>query len=268
MTGSKTAARVSWRGIPIALKAFILCLTALVALLLLLPPPPDNTSGGVTKVAKHVPQLRDTVDPLSESSREQALLPLPAAPVVPNIPAAEVSKPEIAFVPEKLTVPPPMPARKPDHALPSGPAPQASPGAGAQTLPWEQKREVARLPETSAPEAIPGGRSGLPSRSDIREWVHSQAWEFLGGVDAQGNILYRFELWLEAPKDMLNGIKSVSYEYDAPSATPRTRISDEPKNGFRARFGSLACAKEVTVIITMNDGSARRAVVDGCKALN
>lgn len=108
----------------------------------------------------------------------------------------------------------------------------------------------------------------MPSKSDIRDWLRSQAWEFLGGVDAQGNILYRFEVWLEAPPESLSAIKSVSYEYDAPSATPKTRDSDEVKSGFRARFGSLACSKEVTVTVTMTDGRTLEAVADGCRALN
>jgi hypothetical protein len=124
--------------------------------------------------------------------------------------------------------------------------------------------DIARLP----PEPARGGRVDLPSRSDVREWLKSQAWEFLGGVDEAGNILYRFEVWLDAPANTLGAIKSVSYVYDAPSATPPSRNSDLSDGGFRVRFGGKSCAQKVTVTLTMSDGRSRRAVVDGCRALN
>ena len=124
------------------------------------------------------------------------------------------------------------------------------------------------MPAEPTPEAEPGRRAGLPSKSEIREWVKSQAWEFLGGVDTQGNILYRFEVWLEAPQNVLSSIDSVSYVYDAPSATPKSRESNQVNGGFRARFGSLACAKEITITVTMADGRSSRTVADGCRALN
>ncbi len=124
------------------------------------------------------------------------------------------------------------------------------------------------MPAQPAPESEPRRSAGLPSKSEIREWVKSQAWEFLGGVDPQGNILYRFEVWLEAPPEIIKAIKSVSYEYEAPSATPKSRSSDKAKGGFRARFGALACAKGIAVTLTMADGRSRRVVADGCRALN
>jgi hypothetical protein len=124
------------------------------------------------------------------------------------------------------------------------------------------------LPAEPTPEAEPGRRAGLPSKSEIREWVKSQAWEFLGGVDTQGNILYRFEVWLDAPQKVLSSIDSVTYEYDAPSATPKSRESNQVNGGFRARFGAMACSKDITVTLKMTDGSTRRTKVDGCQALN
>lgn len=125
-----------------------------------------------------------------------------------------------------------------------------------------------RLPSPSAPEVA--GRQGLGSlsKSEITEWVKSQAWEFLGGVDAKGNILYRFEVWLDAPQKMLSRIDSVTYVYDAPSATPKSRVSNQVIGGFRARFGAMACSKEVTVTLKMTDGSTSSAKADGCRALN
>jgi len=160
---------------------------------------------------------------------------------------------------------PPAPVRKPANESAPAPAPELA--SQRQLKPPNRpqaERKVARLPA----ETAPGGRVVLPSKSDIGGWLKSQAWEFLGGVDAQGNILYRFEVWLDAPPGVLGAIKRVSYDYAAPSATPKTRESDSAQGGFRVRFGGLACAQKVTVEVTMVDGRSRRAVVDGCQALN
>lgn len=262
MASSIKAGRAHWRGIPVALKVLALCMIALAALLWLLPAPPDSKPGGVTAISRHVPVLRDTVDPLAKASPSAGQVPVfepsvspqlpPVAPPAPQAPplALPVRKPEVER--------PPEPAPAPEWSIPRIQAPSGQ----------QQKREIARLPAESAPEAAPGRSAGLPSKSEIRGWVKSQAWEFLGGVDAQGNILYRFEVWLDAPQELIRAIKSVSYEYDAPSATPKSRESDKSKGGFRARFGALACAKEITVTVTMADGRSRRAEADGCRALN
>ena len=268
----KKAGRARWRGIPVVLKVLALCMIALVALLVLLPAPPDNKPGGVTTITRRVPALRDTVDPLAKAPaqtfQERVYVPAPSTP--PQPPPVVVLAPEPAPPPQPQPQPQPPapPLRKPaiEHAGIPAPVPQWSPQI--QEPPRQQTQDVARLPAEPTPEAEPGRRAGLPSKSEIREWVKSQAWEFLGGVDTQGNILYRFEVWLEAPPEIISTIKSVSYEYDAPSATPKSRASEKAIGGFRARFGSLACAKEITITVTMSDGRSRRTVADGCQALN
>ena len=150
----------------------------------------------------------------------------------------------------------------PRSALKRNTVRQIQPGETPQR---ESRTQAA--PRLPAPPA-PAGVSALPSKSDIGGWLKSQAWEFLGGVDEQGNILYRFEVWLEAPSGVLGAIKQVSYVYDAPSATPEIRRSGKAQGGFRVRFGGLICARKVTIEVTMADGRSTRAVADGCKALN
>ena len=302
MARKKNAKKARLRGIPIVLKVLALCLLAVVALLILLPAPPDLDAGGVTHVAKRVPERSESVKPLAEATppvtRSLARPPeattsevVPAAPeqtaAATNPAAAPVVAPEPQppVEPEPISAPAPEP--QPDVAVPSQPAPPnpvRKPGATQQpaasppdqsdppkrTLPWQIPGETAGLPPEPKPRPAPdtSGGNELPSASAVRGWVKSQAWEFLGGVDAQGNILYRFEVWLEAPQNELKAIKSVAYEYDAPSATPKSRESDRPSGGFRVRFGGLACAKEISIVLTMADGRKQQTKVDGCQVLN
>lgn len=262
---SQTKARSPFmRVLPVALKVIALCVISLVALLLLLPPPPERSDGGVTSVAKHIPHLRDTVNPLGKRPDEATNRNQPVVVTSREPQQAEGPRPVVITAPPDTADEPPMPLRKPEN---DGVTDVAPPGEST-SQPSIDTSEIARLrdePERAGP-IISG--ADAPSGSDIQDWLRSQAWEFLGGVDPQGNILYRFEVWLDAPRDVLNGIKSVSYLYDAPSATPGERESDDAKSGFRARFGSLSCSKNVTVVVTMADGSSQQAIADGCRALN
>ncbi|GBE44671.1 MAG TPA: hypothetical protein ENH05_04505 [Rhizobiales bacterium] len=257
MARKRNAETARRRRIPVVLKVLALSVIALFALLLLLPEPPRNDGGGVTAVSRRVPVLRDTVDPLARE-------PLPGVSLQNRNVARQIQSdktpepaPAAPVVAERKT--PPAPLRKPENESP--PAPETE--FITQSQP-QVEREVVSL----TPAPAPVGRAGLPSKSEIRDWVKSQAWEFLGGVDAQGNILYRFEVWLEAPAHVLGAIKRVSYDYDAPSATPESRDSVISDGGFRVRFGSQSCAQKLTIKVTMADGRSRRVVVDGCRALN
>ena len=244
------------RRLPIALTFLALVCMAFVALLILLPAPPDIETGGKTMVHRHIPDLRDTLDPLAQVKAPDETIPAvsPTPAPVLQLPKQEQGT-QIALSPPAPA--PPAPVAPPKITPPPAPKIKLKPAIRPEI-------EVARLP----PEPARGGRVDLPSRSDVREWLKSQAWEFLGGVDEAGNILYRFEVWLDAPSNMLGAIKSVSYVYDAPSATPPSRNSDLSDGGFRVRFGGKSCAQKVTVTLTMSDGRSRRAVVDGCRALN
>lgn len=275
MASSKKAGRARWRAIPVAFKVLALCLIALAALLMLLPAPPGGEFGGTTTITRRVPALRDTVDPLTNNLPQRlpspgvvgAPPPAPAIVAAPQAPAPEVPAPE---VPVTEVPAPNLPARKPVIARAPQPAPGPEWTVPREQLPKDEKtsQQTARLPSRPAPESDSAGGGGGFSKSEIRQMVKSQAWEFLGGVDAKGNILYRFEVWLDAPQNVLSRIDSVTYDYDAPSATPKSRQANQVIGGFRARFGALACSKDITVTVKMSDGSTRSARADGCQALN
>ncbi len=316
MAKTKNAEKARRRTLPFVIKALGLCVLAFIVLLVVLPAPPEIESGGVTQVARHVPKLRDTVDPITNNAPPvisnfprvagptvvPVVPPAPTQPAVPIAPPVSVAVPgpeprtrgitpvlpgAPAQLPEPDAVAPaaPVPSPEPEVVTPAAPAPPnpvrkpqeatepdstqpAAQDEPKRQLPWRIPGETAALPPESAPAPQSSSGGALPSASAINSWVKSQAWEFLGGVDTQGNILYRFEVWLEAPSGALKNVKSVAYEYDAPSATPKVRESDRAEGGFRARFGSLACAKEITITLTMADGQKQRTKVDGCQVLN
>ncbi len=143
----------------------------------------------------------------------------------------------------------------------------------APALPWQQEVTVAAKPDDARPARQPAApldrvRASLPSRSELRSWVKSNAREFVGGVDADGMPLYRFDLWLEAPEDLRSQVRAVSYAYRAPSAQPPEQSSSDAKNGFRVKFGAASCAEKATVTLTLKDGRERSVTVDGCRILN
>lgn len=126
------------------------------------------------------------------------------------------------------------------------------------------------LPSGSGERALQADSrpESLPTSSQVRDWIRSQAREFVGGVDSEGMPLYRFELWLEAPEAARERIRSVSYEYPAPSADPPEQSSGEAQSGFRVRFAAAACAEQATVRLVMDDGREQTVDFDGCRALN
>jgi len=127
----------------------------------------------------------------------------------------------------------------------------------------ERSPDVAALP----PGPAPGG-SAPPSADELGGWIKAQAREFVGGMDEEGNILYRFDVWLDVPETVKRRIASVDYAFDAPSAKPPSLSSKDGKTGFRVHFGALTCATAVEVKITFDDGAARAVTVDGCEILN
>lgn len=161
----------------------------------------------------------------------------------------------------------PLPERAPEkpstaQAEPPDNAPQIS-------LPWQSgdtgarnETQLAALPpEASEPVDLPG-------RSEIRGWARSAAREFVGGVDADGMPLYRFDVWLDAPENIRAQIRSVTYEYRAPSAKPSAQSSSDTGSGFRVKFGAAACAEKATITVVMKDGQERSVDVNGCRILN
>jgi len=145
-------------------------------------------------------------------------------------------------------------------------APRAYPDAPGNLIsPTPQASAEKPAEQTTKTATIP---SSLPSTDEIKGWVKSQAREFVGGVDDAGNILYRFDVWLEPPADQKQRIAAVDYAFDAPSATPATRASADRESGFRVHFGGLSCARSLAVTVTFDNGETREAEVNGCRALD
>lgn len=154
--------------------------------------------------------------------------------------------------------PPPRRAPRPKTPPPQGP---------------KKPERQARLPSETTPPQAPPPRPTVepltvPSARQLEGWVKSSAREFVGGVDAEGNILYRFDVWLTAPAALAKRIRKVAYVYGGPSATPKSRSSTTRKGGFRVKFGARSCEGPVAVTVTFDTGATRRVSVDGCRILN
>lgn len=267
--------------------AFFGAIASLLLLLFMLEGPEtarQDQDGGITvmektSVARSEPDI-------------SAIKPAPIAVQQPN--PANAEQPMLQPVREPDTVSPAMvdAMTQPDVPLPSQrkpvgeqkadpsaapvplPQPQPKPRrATAPALPWQQETKLAGNSSAARLASLPpveagGVRASLPSRSELKSWVKSNAREFVGGVDADGMPLYRFDLWLEAPEDMRSQVRTVSYAYLAPSAQPAEQSSSDAKNGFRVKFGAASCAEKATVTLLLVDGRERNVTVDGCRILN
>ncbi|MGI9382400.1 MAG: hypothetical protein ACR2PO_04540 [Methyloligellaceae bacterium] len=125
------------------------------------------------------------------------------------------------------------------------------------------RQRVARVP----PDTAPDGALSLPPKAALKRWLRSSAREFVGGVDEQGNILYRFDIRLEVPDDLRPKVVEVAYDYNAPSVRPRSQASKTAKDGFQVKFGALACAGTMKVTVTFEDGRTQQVEADGCSLL-
>lgn len=137
--------------------------------------------------------------------------------------------------------------------------------AGDQVSPQAPPPAVEPAEETTKTAGI---SPGLPTASELEGWVKSQAREFVGGVDEAGNILYRFDVWLEPPATQKQRIAAVDYAVDGPSAQPTSQVSKDRETGFRVHFGGLSCAHSVALTVTFDNGEKREIAVDGCRILD
>lgn len=108
----------------------------------------------------------------------------------------------------------------------------------------------------------------IPPQGELRQWVRARAFEFAGGVDEAGRILYGFDVWLEPPAAISARIASVDYGFEAPSARPESQSSGDRREAFRVRFGAAACAPNIRVVMSFEDGRVREIDVDGCAILS
>lgn len=250
---------------------------SLLLLLFMLEGPETVTrdqDGGITVVEK-TPLA--AVRPESEIAARK---PAPAAVPQPDPAKAEQPIPRLPApaLPETSLPSQQQPVKEQGAARSAAPVPLPQPQPEPQrvnvpALPWQQETKPAGNAGTARPASPPRGETGrvrasLPSRSELKSWIRSNAREFVGGVDADGMPLYRFDLWLDAPAAMRAQVRTVSYAYLAPSAQPAEQSSSDAKNGFRVKFGAAACAEKATVTLLLVDGRERRVTVDGCRILN
>jgi hypothetical protein len=252
-------------------------ITSLLLLLFLLEGPESavrDQDGGTTVMEKtSVAAVRAKPEIVAER-------PAPAAALRPDPAAAE--QPIGRLAAPALQEPSPQPQNQPviEQSATRSAAPVAVPPPVPEpqpvtipALPWQQETRPAGNPgaarATSPPPAETGRvRASLPSRSELKSWVKSNAREFVGGVDADGMPLYRFDLWVDAPEAMRAQVRRVSYAYLAPSAQPAEQSSSDATNGFRVKFGAASCAEKATVTLLLVDGRERKVTVDGCRILN
>ncbi|MGD9866897.1 MAG: hypothetical protein AB7U38_02740 [Hyphomicrobiales bacterium] len=210
-----------------------------------------SAPGGTTTIYKRVPSPQERPTP-APPPQENARVQSP--PPVLN-PAPEPAAPEVPKGVERAA-PAPQVLTRPETAQPPAPAPAAP-----------QRPNVAAVPPPAAAPA-PSGPAQLPSQSDVEGWIRSQAREFVGGVDADGLPLYRFDVWLDVPTNVGARIRTVNYEYIAPSAQPPAQVGNDKGTGFRVKFAGAACAEKLIVTVVMDDGRERKVEVDGCAVLN
>ncbi len=263
-----------------------------VLLILVLVGGPDRqresaASGGLTVVEKAPPAPVPEVPPVTAAP--PALPPTPSWQPQPGAEAKPAGGPAVAPATEAPPTPgnaiaptpaaptaepapdppPPLPQVRP--APPAPPAPQTARSEPA--LPWQTppRADAPRtLPPVAAapPRPTDGAVPRLPGNAELRSWVRSSAREFVGGVDADGMPLYRFDVWLEMPSALRPRVRLVSYQYRAPSAKPPVQSSSDAASGFRVKFGAAACAEKAVVTLVLIDGRQRQVDVDGCRILN
>lgn len=156
---------------------------------------------------------------------------------------------------------------------PGLPEPDPRRRGGDERLPWVASATPEALTAhggvaRAAPARETSTQEPSPTQADLRSWIKSEAREAVGGVDAEGMPLYRFDLWIETPSEMRRRIASVAYDFDAPSAKPRSQASSDRDADFRVKFGGASCARNVVVTVTLEDGRQTATDVDGCAILN
>lgn len=152
---------------------------------------------------------------------------------------------------------------------------QLSSASAPVSLPWNavepvRFRDNGKLNIVNAPtHAESGGEDketltafGLPSSERLQGWVKVSAKTFKGFERRRS--LIHFELWLDPPKDIRDRISSVDYDLRSDAVQPRKQASKNVPSGFRARFGGLACAREILMTVHFDDGRSETIEVDGC----
>ena len=199
-----------------------------------------------------------------------ALTSAPAATPTPQAQPQEQKEPNLSGlsdIPHELIW-----NRKPDKAEKAKPKAFATFSKASENLPWDAVEPVPFAPVAPAPKAAqaPGAKRTaslqpltLPSHGQIESWIKGKATEIRGIKNERP--LIHFELWLEPPKDLKQRLVGVAYEFSSPAVMPQSQASSDEASGFRISAGGLACADEITLTLTFDDGQSEKVTVDGCK---
>ena len=146
----------------------------------------------------------------------------------------------------------------------------------SEALPWDAVEPVPFSPLVRKPVSTPakaakrtaalGPPLDLPNGGQVETWMKAKATEFKGADRARP--LYHFEVWLEPPAAVKRRLVEVSYDFSTPAIRPQSQASSDQASGFRISAGGLACADEITVTLTFDDGQSQTIAVDGCKLLS
>ena len=217
----------------------------------------EAETGGESVIAKS-----RKVEAMPKSARP-AVKPSLLAPAVTDLPvltdiAALASLPDDTQTQSPAE---PAPDRPAQAATVGGVSPRyiARPGE-REELPWHLTEPMPYPPVTARSKPAIAATVGLapvqlPKSGDVEAWVKAKA-----SARADG-----FELWVEPPAALKKRLIAVAYDSGAKSAEPRVQESREPSTGFRVRFAGSACADQITLTLTFDDGQTRKVAVDGCK---
>jgi len=166
--------------------------------------------------------------------------------------------------------------RPPDSEKKSEPKAFAAFSKAREVLPWGAVEPVPFAPLTPAP--LPAHADGakpaaaiqqsmsLPDSAQVGAWLKAKVTEIKGADRSRP--LYHFELWLEPPAAVKQRLVGVAYAFNTPAIRPQAQTSSDKTSGFRISAGGLACADEITVTLSFDDGSVQKIAVDGCKPLS
>jgi len=83
----------------------------------------------------------------------------------------------------------------------------------------------------------------------------------------QGQSVYDFTLWVEAPPDLREMIAEVKYDFNHPSFQRPTQTSTNAADGFAVHYVGWGALRMVTVTITLKDGTSQIKYFDMVQAL-
>jgi hypothetical protein len=126
----------------------------------------------------------------------------------------------------------------------------------------ERQKRDAEIAVNMAIEKL--NRQGKASISDL---MRPRASATPAMRDSAGRQLYNFVLWLDISPERREQIRRVTYKFNHPTFTPRTKSSTEASNGFAVSYRGWGCLYLVTIEVIFEDGDTKDIYFDMCSAL-